>query len=224
MRKKLSLLLAAAMLAVTFQTAMAADDMDDEIDQQIEDAADSGSREGRLDRRMGAGGRWGYGPAMPGKPGGPGMMHEDYGSRRDLPRGPGGSDYDFDFVRMRMMEQFNLTADQKQQVVNVMTENFRERMQARIDLGDAIKKLRDIHKSSTPDHGEIIIASEAVGSAYGKLDVLGHKLEDGIKAILTPEQKEKLEDIIKERGGFHNCEGFFAPPHVYSGPGPQFAN
>lgn len=224
MGKKLSLLLAAALFAVTFQTAMAADgnEMDDEIDEQIESVENPGPRDGRFGRRMGIGGRWGHGPAMPGKfgPGGP-EMHDGFGPRGRHHFGPGGMG-----MGMGMMHRLDLSADQKRQMVDVMTENFRERLLARIELEEAFKKLRDLHESDNSDHDAIIEANQAVGAAHGKLDVLDRKMKDSVKSVLTPDQQKKLEEFRARRDDFRRDRnrdrgGKPRPPRMQTGPGPR---
>lgn len=193
MRKRLSLLMAAAMMAFTLQTAMAAEDVDENVDEMeysIEDSGRPGRRFSPRDHERGRHvpyarhdrpGEWLGGPGR-----GPGK-HPDM--RMD--KGMQG------MMSPRMMDELNLTDAQKNQMVDLLTQNFRERLLARMEMADAQKKLRDIHESETPDHDAIIAANGAMGTLKGKLDVQRRKLRDDMRKILTPEQVEKLDNMRK---------------------------
>jgi Spy/CpxP family protein refolding chaperone len=96
---------------------------------------------------------------------------------------------------MRMMEWLDLTADQKQKVVDVLTENVRARLLSRMELADARKTLRELGKADAPDPAALIAAHQAVGAATGKLEVLNLTMKDNLKAVLTPDQQKKLDDF-----------------------------
>lgn len=206
MRNKLTLLLAAAMMAFTFQTAMAEDiDLDDEID-DVEYSINEPGMTGPRGRRFGPrdddhspgnhmrhGRHEGRGEWIGGPGHGPGMrpgMHPDMRMGRDMGHGMMGP---------RMMEALDLTDAQKNQAVDVLTDNFRQRLLARMELADAHKKLRDLYDGESPDHDAIIAANTAVGTAKGKMDVLNRKLRDNMRGILTPDQIQKMDDMKKDR-------------------------
>lgn len=218
MSKKLSLLFAAAVLAFTFQTAMAQDeddfDDDDIVVEQFDDDDDAPD----------------FGPRGPGMRHGMGMRHGGHGPAM---RGPGKHRMGMMGMRhgmfgMRMMERLDLTAEQKKQLVDVMTENFRERFLGRIEMDEAFKKLRALHESDNPDHDAIVAANAAVGEMHGKMDVLDRKFRDKLDAVLTPEQREKMKDFRKDwdgprrfRDGKGPRDGKPFPPHMQRGPGPM---
>lgn len=225
MSKKLSLLFAAAMLAFTFQTAMAQEeddmDMDDDlvVEQMDDDIAGPGPH--RWSRHQGE--RWGGpGPAMrgpgpkhhPGRHWGPGM-HMTPG----MHMGPGMG------MGMGMMKRLDLSADQERKMVDVMTENYRQRLLAGIEMKDAHKKLRDLYDSDAPDHDAIIAANQAVGAANGKMAVQAHKFQTELKSILTPEQQKKWDEYKDKRRDFRgergDRDGKRRPPRGPAGPGPR---
>lgn len=237
MRNKLTLLLAAAMMAFTFQTAMA-EDIDDEMD-DVEIAIDEDGTIGPLGRRFGGPrdddrgpGRhmmrhdrdgWrggpGFGPAMrPGPRMGRGM---DCGMDCGMMGRGMGNKMGHGMMNPRLMDALNLTDAQKSQAVDVLTENFRQRLLARMELGDAQKKLRDLYDAESPSPDDIIAANTAVGAAKGKLDVQRRKFRDDIRKIMTPEQIQKLDDMQKapppRRGGDRPGDGK-RPPHGKPGP------
>ncbi len=54
-------------------------------------------------------------------------------------------------------------------------------------------RLEELTASATPDYDAIVAANEALGAARGKLDVANRKVHDRFAAVLTPEQREKIE-------------------------------
>lgn len=148
------------------------------------------------------------GPGHHGQWGGPGMMRDGRGPRH---MGMGGGMHMGRGMHMgmgmgmfgpRFMDEIQLTDAQKGKLVDVMTENFRERLLGRIEMMDAVKKLRDLDAADAPNADAIVEANQAMGAARGKMDVLHRKMRDDIRGVLTPEQLQKLDE-------FENS----APPH-----------
>lgn len=251
--RKLSLLFAAALMAFAVQTAWAEDndiDIDDEIAELSEDA---GSFVGRWRSRgdrpdgprhmMGRHGGPGRGPAMPPRPPcmgpncdpmmpppgmgmrGMGMGHR-FGHRGGMRQGMFGP---------RFMEELELTDAQKTQLVDVLTDNFKNRLLTRMELHDAIAKLRTLNEAETPDYDAIVAANAAVGTAQGKMDVLDRKLKEQVRGVLTPEQtkklderKEKIDQAREGRGGKdrdrkdrRDDRPGHKDPRMQRGPGPR---
>lgn len=203
MNRKLSLLLAAVM-ALSLQAAMAQDDapdMDDDDDIAVEEYRDyghygwrRGDRWERDDRR---------GPKHD-RRGGPKMrdnmgrgMHGGMGMGPGMGRGMhmGG------MLGPRFMDMLQLDASQKGKIVDIMTENYRQRLLARMEMHDAMAKLRDLDAAAKPDHDAIVAANQAMGAARGKMDVLGRKLQDELRGVLTPEQLKKMDEWDNDRPG-----------------------
>lgn len=223
MSKKLSLLFAAAMLAFTFQAFAQEDDdvdMDDEaVVEQMDDNFD-GPGPHRWSRHMGD--RWdgpGRGPGMRG----PGMRHPGGhwgpGMHMGMGRGMGPG------MHMGMMARLDLTPDQERQMVDLMTENYRQRLLAGLEMRNEHKKLRDLYESANPNHDAIVAANQAIGGAKGKMDVLARKFQTDMKAILTPDQQKKWEeygdmkrDFKRDRDG---KDGKRRPQRGPGGPGPK---
>lgn len=219
MGKKLSLMFAAAMLAFTFQ-AMAQEeddmDLDDEVAVEEMDDAFDGPGPHRWSGHMGA--RW-DGPGMRG----PGMRRhpgKHWGPGMHMGRGMG--------MGMGMMRGLDLTAEQEKQMIDIMTENYRQRLLAGLEMRNEHKKLRDLYESDNPDHDAIIAANQALGAAKGKMDVQFRKFHNDLKSILTPEQQKKWEefadrkpDFKRDRDGRRDRDGKPRPPHRQMGPGPR---
>lgn len=190
MFKKLSLFCAAAAMALAMQTAMAQDDAPD-FDDEPDYPAD-------YDGDMGPGfHRWG-GPGPRG-----GMRHHrDWdGPGRPVPRhmGPGpkhmGGHFGKGILGPRFMDVIQLDDAQKTKIVDIMTENYREGLLARMEMHDAARTLRDSWDADAPNHDAIVQANQELGAARGKMDVLKMKMHDDIMAVLTPDQKAKVEEM-----------------------------
>lgn len=184
--RKFSMLFAAAAMVFAMQTVWAADDIDDDADETQIEQSDDGTFVGRWRSKRGPGGHMmrfgGHGPQM---------MH---GMHRGGMGGMGGGM----MMHPRAMLKLDLTDAQITQVVDLMSQNYRDRMLATIERVRAYEKLADLHESDSADHDAILAANQAVGTAQGKLDVLAKKLQAGIKDILTPDQLQKMEDMKKD--------------------------
>ncbi len=169
--RKLSLLLAALMLAGAFHAAAAADN-------------DGSGRVRRPVRRVDreAGRQFGR------------QFDRDAGQEFAA---PGGAQ--FGAMGPRFMEELNLTAEQKKRMIDAATENFRERLTLRWEMQEARNRLEELRESDSPDYDALVAASTALGTVQGKLDVARRKVADEFAAILTPEQHERM-DQYRERG------------------------
>ncbi len=101
-------------------------------------------------------------------------------------------------VDSRFMRGLNITDDQRRQMIDIATANFRERLSLRWEMEKARNTLAELSASETPDYDAIIAANEALGSTRGKLDVARRKVMSQFAAVLTPEQREKIEQFRTE--------------------------
>lgn len=187
------------MMAFTIQTAMAQDD-----DLDIDDAVDTAEMDddfGTDMRRPHP--RWrDDGPGFHKRGhhdnwrGGPGHR-PDMRPDRDHRMGGKGMRHGMGMFGPRFMEMLQLDDGQKAKIVDVMTENFRQGLLAKMEMADARKKLWDMQESDSTDHDGLIAAHQAVGAAQGKMQVLHRKMRDDVRAVLTPEQLKKLDDFDK---------------------------
>lgn len=205
--RKFSLLFAAAVMAFTLQAARAEDTplTDDDL------IVDAGEMDTVTFHRRGGRGGWHEGPrhmdrggsrrGMSGRGFGGPCFGSDCGPRDGMPgmgmmhRGGmrhGGMRHDM--FGPRFMDELDLTAEQKTALIDVVSDNFKARMQAKMELHDAIAALRNLRESDNPDHDALIAANAAVGTAQGRMDVADRKLKAEVRALLTPEQAQKLDD------------------------------
>ncbi|MCC8166329.1 MAG: Spy/CpxP family protein refolding chaperone [Planctomycetes bacterium] len=202
MRKALSLFLAAFLMTGAASYVRAEDDVDIVDDAEymiivddVDDDDDSptygrplwgGPGRGMMPRHMmhdGPGIHRGMGPGM-----GRGFARHD---------GPGFGPRGFHDMtgpkEMRRLMDLDLTDAQKSQMVDILTDNYKQGLEARLALMDAKKALADVYDRDNPDQAAIVSAHEALGAATGRMAALKRAGYDRIKGILTPEQVEKLD-------------------------------
>lgn len=111
------------------------------------------------------------------------------------PRGEfrGGPGMGGDLLLGRMSEQLNLTEEQKAQIQTIQEENRPQMQEARQALQKANQTLQEAIENGTDD--QIVAAGKALGEAYGKQGVVRAQAARKVKAILTPEQVKKMEEL-----------------------------
>ena len=114
-------------------------------------------------------------------------------------KGPHHGDFGIGFGGARAFDVLNLDEAQKTKMVDVLTNNFRARLEARLALADAQRALRDLYDDDSADADAIVAANAALGEARGKMDVLTRKFREDVKGVLTEEQVKKLEDMRGDR-------------------------
>jgi Spy/CpxP family protein refolding chaperone len=125
------------------------------------------------------------GPGMPGmRPmqGGPGMM-----------QGPGGQDG----IIGAIMHKLDLTDEQREKIETIMDENHAKTRAAQRAVEKARKALEEA-VSGGADEQAIRKAATTLGTAIGDEAVLKAKTMKDIKAVLTPDQIKKLDELKTE--------------------------
>ena len=111
-------------------------------------------------------------------PGGPGAYHEMHG----------GS--------MRMLRGLDLSAEQREQVSQIFKQQapaFRERANAAHAAHDALRK------GALDPNADVRALADAVGKAHADAALLRVDTMRRVTALLTPEQRSKLEERSRER-------------------------
>jgi Spy/CpxP family protein refolding chaperone len=106
--------------------------------------------------------------------------------------GPGG---------MRMLRQLDLTQEQRDQAFRIFHEQapaFRERAQAARAAQDALRKAA---LDASADAGRIRQLADEVGKAHAEMAVMRAETVRRVTALLTPEQRQKLEQAGEARRG-----------------------
>lgn len=101
----------------------------------------------------------------------------------------------------RGWEKLQLDDAQKSKLIDVMTENYRARLQAKMEMQAARQKLRDLKDAETLDAEAVIAANVDMGKAKGKLEVLRSQLRDNIRGVLNAEQIKQLDEWKEKRPG-----------------------
>lgn len=131
---------------------------------------------------------------------GDGPRHNGWRDRRD-DDGPGCGMMGGRGMRMMGHDGFGpgamgllqLDAAQKAKVVDMMTENFRAGLEARMEMDEARQALRQLQRDDNATAEAIVAANTAMGAAKGKMDALRMKSARDMEGILTPEQKTRLD-------------------------------
>lgn len=229
MQKRLSLVLAAVLMAFAVQTAWAEDEDDDMtpeivLQNDTDEAEDDDAVMHPL--RLGHPGHWrgrGHGPAM--MPGMGGMGRRMGGGMGMGGKMGQGRDRAFGFFGMPMIRAIELTGDQKSQFIDAMVDVYRKRLTLRMEQDDLFQKLKNEHESEKPDHDTIVSLNRALGELKGRLDITGNEYFAKIQSILTPEQREKIKDNLdkleKRMKDGRPGRGPKGGPKTMRGPGPR---
>jgi Spy/CpxP family protein refolding chaperone len=140
--------------------------------------------------------------------------------------GPGfgqGGDMARPGMIFRMADEIGLTEKQKTEIMQLMEKNAMQRIEKEAELEKAQVKLRHLRMSEAPE-SEILYAMDRVGALKTELRKMQFQHHNQIKALLTEEQLDKLEELRKDfqsknrsgrfqgRGdgpgrGFGDCDG-----------------
>jgi len=131
----------------------------------------------------------------PGAGGPPPFDRGGPGRRGHGPRGPGGPG----MLGLAALRELNLTDDQKQQIQKITEANFESTKTQREELRQLMQK----RFQGTLTAGEQARAK----TLHEQMQTSMKDTESKIAAILTPEQKAKLEELMKERKANHDGFG-----------------
>ncbi len=101
--------------------------------------------------------------------------------------------------RIRLLQELQLTDDQRAQLKSIFA-NDRETVRAlRRDLWEKRKALSEVTRAEPFDEGKVGSYAHEVGNAQAKLMVARARLIHKAISVLTPEQKAKLNELREER-------------------------
>ena len=131
----------------------------------------------------------------PGAGGPPPFGRGGPGRRGHGPRGPGGPG----MLGLAALRELNLTDDQKQQIQKITEANFESTKTQREELRQLMQKRFQ---------GTLTAEEQArAKTLHEQMQASMKDTESKIAAILTPEQKAKLEELRKERKANHDGFG-----------------
>jgi Spy/CpxP family protein refolding chaperone len=118
----------------------------------------------------------------------------------DAQRGPGGpgAHHEMQGGGMRMLRGLELTAEQREQVSAIFKEQapaFRERANAAHAAHEALRK------GTLDPNADVRALADAVGKAHADAALLRAETMRRVTALLTPEQRAKLEQAREGRRG-----------------------
>lgn len=105
---------------------------------------------------------------------------------------------------MRMLEKLDLTESQQAQVDAIMDQRKDEKVALRESVKNAGKSLREAVHADIFDEQAVRSASKTLSSKMEEMAVLRARIFAEVRAILTPEQQEKMKDMHARRA---KCEG-----------------
>lgn len=91
------------------------------------------------------------------------------------------------------MRGLNLTEAQRDQIFNIRHAAAPDTRQAMKDAGEARKALRELTRADKFDEAKAKAAADREGAAIAKVALLRAKTQSQIHAVLTPEQRQQLE-------------------------------
>jgi Spy/CpxP family protein refolding chaperone len=101
----------------------------------------------------------------------------------------------------RLIWQLDLTKAQREQVRAVLDEGREKSYLYRTSLREGRATLRNAMRADDSDMAEVRKLAEAQGRALADLIVLRAETRDRIRAVLTPEQRTRLEALQSGRTG-----------------------
>jgi len=131
------------------------------------------------------------GPPMRQGPGGQGMRPMPGGP--GMGQGPGGADG----VMGAIMQKLDLTEEQREKIETIRDDNHAKTSAARRAVEKARRALEEAIAANA-DEAALHKAATTLGNALGDEAVLKVKTIKEIKAVLTPEQLKKLDELKAE--------------------------
>ena len=96
---------------------------------------------------------------------------------------------------VKMLEKLNLTAQQKPQVAQILKDSMEKTKPLREQMKKAFQGMRDVMDKTPGDEAAVRQAAQAVAKAGEDLAVVRGQTKAKINAILTPEQKAKVDEM-----------------------------
>jgi Spy/CpxP family protein refolding chaperone len=137
------------------------------------------------------------GPGMRG-PGGPGMMHEGPAMMQGGPR-MGPRDAMPDLLRPEIQKELTITAEQRQKLADIHFNAEKESIQHRAALQIFRLELSKLTDAENPDRTAIDKKIQEAAQEEGALMRSSINARLNAKAVLTAEQRTKLEQFMQTR-------------------------
>jgi Spy/CpxP family protein refolding chaperone len=119
-----------------------------------------------------------------------GRGHGDGGPLRALMSGQIGR-------LMTLRSELDLTAEQKESIHKIVDGHKQEIRDVMKPVAEKRRALRDATIATNPDEKAIRAAATDLGNALGNAAVLGSKIKAEVVTVLTPEQKQRVDEFRK---------------------------
>ncbi|MGB3276004.1 MAG: Spy/CpxP family protein refolding chaperone [Castellaniella sp.] len=125
-------------------------------------------------------------------------MQADGGPRFHQKGGHDSGRHGGDFARHggdRGMRALDLSQDQKDQIFKIRHDQEQAFYDGQKAVRAARQSLRDVSRADTFDEAKARQAADALGQAQSQMALLRVQTQSQIRAVLTPEQRQKLADM-----------------------------
>ena len=122
--------------------------------------------------------------------GGFGRGHGDGGPLRALMSGQVGR-------LLTLRSELDLTTEQKESIHKIVESHRQEIRDVMKPVVEKRRALRDATIATNPDEKAIRAAASDLGNALGNAAVLGSKIKAEVVTVMTPEQKQKIDEFRK---------------------------
>jgi predicted nucleic acid-binding Zn-ribbon protein len=93
-----------------------------------------------------------------------------------------------------MLDELALDAGQKGKIVDLLTADYKSRLDIRLEIQELYEKLGELRDDPEAASDAIVSANAALGEARGRLEAAARRTAREVRAILTPEQRRTLEE------------------------------
>ncbi|MDR2392081.1 MAG: hypothetical protein LBE84_10450 [Planctomycetota bacterium] len=114
----------------------------------------------------------------------------------------GGSRFHGFLPRPLPIADLELDAGQKAKIVELLTASFKSGLEIRLEIREIERRLEKLRETPSVAGDDIVTANADLGRARGKLEALATGTRREIRAVLTPEQVEQMNDSSKRRPGY----------------------
>ncbi len=128
--------------------------------------------------------------------GGPGMGHGGYGM------GYGRHGFDSEARVDRMAAMLDLTKEQRDKVRAIVDKSTPKTRELRDKIADNRTQLHALMQQDKPKDADIRKLADEKGKLVAEMIVQRTKVRSEIHAVLTPEQREKVQQRMQHRGRF----------------------
>lgn len=99
---------------------------------------------------------------------------------------------------LTLRSELNITAEQREKIQAIVKSHKAEIAAVAQPIVEKRRALREAVSVKNPDEKAIRAASDELGKAIGNAAVLGSKVKAEVRAVLTPEQMQKIESFRKQ--------------------------